>query len=717
MGLRKHLLYQILYIVGICLTICLSTPKAPIYAGSEFVSPKESVRLILKWHHSFQFAGYYAALQQGYYSDEGLNVDISEPIKPKLPMESVFAGQAEYGVTGTELLIARANGKPVVALAAIFQHSPTIILFRKDSGIRLPSDLIGKTVMASADDSVEVVAMLIHEGISPTQIRFIPHSWNLNDLIDKKVDASVEYITHEPNLMQLQGIEPGFIEPVDYGIDFYGDCLFTTENEIIQHPQRVRAFRSASLKGWEYAFSHIDEMIELIMKLPGVRENGIGPEHLRYQAEQMEKLVLPSLVEIGHMNEGRWNKIAETYANMGMIPKNYSLEGFVYDPRQPPVMRWIFLGIGILSGIVLLGIVSLIWNAQLRRAVFQRTQELHFKNLILLTQSEASLDAILVVGKNMEILSYNKKFQSIFNIPADILNRMNDEKVLDYVLQQMKNADEFLKRVQYLYSHSTETGFDELHLLDGRIVERYSATMIDAKGEYQGRVWYFRDISDRRKSEKALKESESKLKEVFDHSIDNIFVMDVVENKRFIMNEINPALEKYLPFSRQKIIGAFIEDTLPPEIYQPISERYRICVETGSSYQYEELADVNNIKRYFLTSLVPLKNESGEVYRIIGISRDITDRKKIENTLHKESTTLRNLIELNPYSFQLVDKNGYTIQVNRAHTQLFGAIPPKDYSVFDDPILKKLNLLDEMHRVLKGEVVRFSRNFVTMLRN
>lgn len=340
-------------------------------------SNSEKVTLHLKWMHAFQFAGYYAAQEQGYYKAEGLDVNIIEASYGNQAIYTLMTGKAQYGVWGSELLNKRLSGEPFVVLAVIFQHSPYAILTRKDRNIRVVSDLIGKRIMAAeGQGSAQLKAMLMHEGISTVDLEIVDATWRMDDIIDGTVDAEMNYITDQPNQMQLLGVEPFIIKPIDYGIDFYGDCLFTTELEIKQHPKRVEAFKRASLKGWEYALSHVDEMIELIIDLPGVRERGLTAQHLRYEAEQMQILILPKLIEIGHINPGRWKHIADTYVSLGMLDPDYSLEGFIYTPDPPADYRWIYT---ILFSLIIILIIALIaWavNRQLHKVIARRTYDL-----------------------------------------------------------------------------------------------------------------------------------------------------------------------------------------------------------------------------------------------------------------------------------------------------------------------------------------------------
>jgi diguanylate cyclase (GGDEF)-like protein len=291
----------------------------------------------LRWHHQFQFAGYYAAVEKGFYQEEGLDVRIHEAAPGKTPVSEVLAGRAQYAESNAEILYARLQGQPLVALASIFQHSPSVLLVRKDSNITTPHDLIGKKIMLlNAQTDADFHAMLRHEGIKPDAINIVPSSLDFEDFISGKVAAFNSYLTNEPYILNQRGIEYNVINPSTYGIDFYSDILFTTEQELKEHPERVDAFRRATLKGWRYAMDHPGEIIDLLLfkyQVPKSRE------HLEFEAKAMRTLILPDIVEIGHMNPGRWQRMAEAFSEVGMADKSFTLDGFVYDPNPHEVKK------------------------------------------------------------------------------------------------------------------------------------------------------------------------------------------------------------------------------------------------------------------------------------------------------------------------------------------------------------------------------------------
>ncbi|HNS80124.1 MAG TPA: ABC transporter substrate-binding protein [Kiritimatiellia bacterium] len=330
----------------------------------------EPVKLQLKYRHGFQFAGYYAAKIKGFYEAEGLDVTILEAVRGVYPVDAVLSGEAEYGVMAEELLVERAHGKPLVVMGAIYQHSPYILLALRESGIRTVEHLAGRRVMRSFNrPSPQMDAMLKNADVLPDSVHFVPHDWNIESLISGRADAMDAYLTDEPNLVRLRGLEPVILSPMDYGIDFYGDCFFTTEDEIRLHHRRARGFHCATLRGWAYALEHQEELIDFILTLPGVEERGITREHLQYEAEQSVKLIRPDLIKLGEINPNRWERMAKTYVALGLIPSGFSLEGFIYDPGHEPHWHWLHILLIVLASLLIAAAIFWSWNRQLRRSV------------------------------------------------------------------------------------------------------------------------------------------------------------------------------------------------------------------------------------------------------------------------------------------------------------------------------------------------------------
>ncbi len=302
----------------------------------------EPVTVQLKWKHQFQFAGFYAALEQGYYREAGLDVRLVEADGAEDPNRAVLSGAAQYGVGGPELVMLAAKGEPVVLLAAIFQHSPLVILTRASDELHTVQELVGKRV-AVEPQAADFVAYLRREGVPLDRVTLAPPAYTVDPLLNGEVDAMWSYRTDEPFALQERGQPFVLLDPRVAGIDFYGDTLFTTARELEERPERVAAVREATLRGWRWAFGHPDAAVELILSKYSQRHSRA---HLEWEVAQTRKLVLPELIEVGYLNPGRVEHIAQVYAEAGLLDGvPASLREHVYDPRpkQGSARFWLAL--------------------------------------------------------------------------------------------------------------------------------------------------------------------------------------------------------------------------------------------------------------------------------------------------------------------------------------------------------------------------------------
>jgi diguanylate cyclase (GGDEF)-like protein/PAS domain S-box-containing protein len=347
---------------------------------------EDKVVLQLKHSHQFQFAGYYAALEKGYYKDAGLDVQIREGSDGNEPERAVLANRAQYGTGASSLLLARMSGKPLVVLAAVFQHSPYALVMRQHGPAPDIHSIIGKRVMIGSlvdelTQADEVMAYLKKEGIATNSLIRVEHSFNPDDLVTGKVDAMSIFVTNEPDYLDRVGFPYDIYLPRAAGIDFYGDNLFTSEAELSAHPERVKAFRAASMRGWQYAMTHQEEIVDLILNKYSRRHDRA---HLLYEARQMVPLVQPVLVEIGYMNPDRWQHIADVYTELGMLPKGANYNGFLYNTDPGADLTWLYRVLGVAASLLVIGAVihfSLLTRERSRAEEAIRKGEQRFRTM------------------------------------------------------------------------------------------------------------------------------------------------------------------------------------------------------------------------------------------------------------------------------------------------------------------------------------------------
>ena len=342
-----------------------------IICFSETVTASEKIVVQLKWINQFQFAGYYAALEKGFYKEAGLDV-ILWPNGYNgsfvSPVDAVVSGDAQFGISNSGLVLDYLNGKPVVALAATLQHSAVSWLVLEKSGIRSIHDMVNKRLMTvfPLSESLELLEPFRAEGIDPKKLHLTQTIFDLQPLIDGKIDAYDAYVTNEPFLLEQKGIPYRIIDPRTYGIDFYGDVLFTSQAELQNNPERVEAFRKASMDGWRYAMAHPDEIIDLIVNKYAPQKNR---EHLRFEARAMWNLMQPDIIEMGHMNPGRWLRIAEIMTEHNRIIDDKILDSFIYTPDnyQQNLLRYLQIAtITSVIALLLAGIASWIYRTNRR---------------------------------------------------------------------------------------------------------------------------------------------------------------------------------------------------------------------------------------------------------------------------------------------------------------------------------------------------------------
>ena len=226
----------------------------------------DKIILQLRWDNQFQFAGYYAAKWKGYYEEAGIDVKIRPAVTKDgilSAVKEVGEGRAHFGIGAADILKAMDEGAPLVLVASIFQHSAAGFYTRKDTSVRSPVDFLKLKVARRVNDLIdlELQAMLKAEGIEPEQIKPYPHKPGMDHLLSGEVDVMPGYSINIPFVANAKGVSVREFLPLQYGIDFYGDSIFTHKRVVQESPDLVERFKRASLKGWEYALSNKEEII------------------------------------------------------------------------------------------------------------------------------------------------------------------------------------------------------------------------------------------------------------------------------------------------------------------------------------------------------------------------------------------------------------------------------------------------------------------------
>ena len=389
---------------------------------------QDKVVLQLRWDHQFQFAGYYAAKWQGFFDEAGLDVDIRSAFEPDGEFHSVInevaEGRADFGVAGADILKAQDNGAPLVIASSVFQTSPVAFYSRAKSNVQSPADLLGLRVGTRPGGiaGVELRAMLRAEGIDPTLVpqREIQNNLGINDIASGLLDVASGFTISAGWYAQKRGLNLVALRPQTYGVDFYGDALFTQRRWVEQNPELVQRFVTASLQGWEYALTHPMEIAdrisrELSRKIPVEDLTGFN----NFQTKPVSRLTLFPFVQLGNTNPSRWQKMHDALMDAGLVTGHFDANQAIFDFarlkrekfEQNVTVAAFFVGAVIAAGI--LGWIVM-WrrNRNVRRRIEEalRESEAHLRTI-----ADNSPSAIFLKGTDGRYIFANQVWHDINN--------------------------------------------------------------------------------------------------------------------------------------------------------------------------------------------------------------------------------------------------------------------------------------------------------------
>ncbi len=291
------------------------------------------VSLRLPWIVNAQFAGYYVALEKGFFRQQGIDITIQPGGIDKNPITLVAAGTDTFGLHDTgSLLLARVQGIPVVAVATFYQKHPGGVMALQSSGIRSVKDFVGKSVgFQEGGPWMLTKAMMKANGVDPASVKPVAVQYDISPLLQKKVDLFTVFATNEPILAQQQGSPVIVFLPADLGVPTASDALFTTETYLKEHPDVVRKMVQAMRQGWEYALTHKEEAIDILAKYGEQIDKKL--ELLKLQAEEPFIITADTKTHgIGYMTAQRWDEMYRVLQTEGAlkekvdVTKAYTLE-------------------------------------------------------------------------------------------------------------------------------------------------------------------------------------------------------------------------------------------------------------------------------------------------------------------------------------------------------------------------------------------------------
>ncbi|RLD83449.1 MAG: hypothetical protein DRJ07_06640 [Bacteroidetes bacterium] len=628
------------------------------------------VKLQLKWKHQFQFAGYYAAIEKGYYKELGIEVELVEANVTESPIDALISGKAQFATSTSDIILLRAAGRPVVLLATIFQHSAQVLLVSGTSKIEYVHNLAGKRLIIEPH-AADIIAYMKDEGVPLNKVIQLPHSFNINMLVENKADAMTAYLTDEPFLLQQQNFDYKIFSPISGNIDFYGDILITSEQLLKDNPKLALDFRTASIKGWEYAMKNSDEIIELIYNKYSKRHS---KEHLAFEAEKMKKLILPNVVPIGYSNHRRWEKTVKIYQEIGLLDADADITGLFYtDYINKLNIPWnIIIPFSLIF--LFLSSIAFFFYRITQKLKFQIKHNKSIGNTLKKTEKEYQTyfdQGMLGMAKT----SLEKGWIEVNDVICNMFGYSREEFV-DLTWDKMTYPDDLEKDL--LQFKRVQAGEIDNYSMDKRFFRKngdifHSSLTVNTVRKADGSIDYMiailNDITERKKTEKALRDSEMRWQFAVDGSELGLWDWDIPNNKVFFSKQWKEMLgyeddeigntseewsERIHPDDKEKVfedVQKHTDGKMP--VYK---NEHRLQCKDGS------------YKWILSKGISVATTDDGKPKRMLGTHADISKRKSDEEKIKKFSTGF----EQTSNTIVITDINGNIEYVNPRFTELSG---------------------------------------------
>ena len=291
-------------------------------------------------------------------------------------------------------------------------------------------------------------------------------------------------------------------------------------------------------------------------------------------------------------------------------------------------------------------------------------EQLVMRTTFLEALLDCSPDGILVVGKDGKKLLQNRRLAEIWGIPQEIADQPDDARQLAFVRSRLRNPEPFMQKVVELYENTEQTSQDEIELINGMILDRYSSPVRDKQGNYYGRIWHFADVTEMRQTQKALQQKEFYQSALLDNFPFIVWLKDT-ESRYMAINQV---FADQIKVDINDVIGKTDFDIFPHDL----AEKYRLddqqVMNSGLQKNVEETIGRGGEQVWVETYKAPLKDEQNRMLGTVGFARDISERKQTEETLKLAALVFENSSE----AMLVTDADNIILNVNAAFMRMTG---------------------------------------------
>ena len=462
----------------------------------------QKVSILLDWKYQFEFAGYIAAKEKGFYKEAGVDVDLVEYNHNDI-VKDVLSGKYNFGIYDNHLVDEKIKGKAVKLVASIFKRSALVLVTQPY--IKNIKDLEHKKIMISTSSDISTLDFLKENKIDLSTIQFIKPTFSIEPFVKKKIDAMSAFITNETYQLEKKGIKFNVINPSDYNFLMYQGEFFTSKKFADENPVLVDRIKKATIKGWEYALKHKQEIIDIILKKYNTQNK--TKDAYEYEAKEIEKIIEPYIYPIGYINKPllKVQFLYESKKTNKKIDVEKELNEYIFTFENPLNLSEKYLPIIKLYNIYTQNktiiLISLIFILILSVLLYFYIKLNNQKKKIETLFNKAPVAYVLMDIDTRIILNANRYAYELFKYPAD--KKLHIDALLFHIDE--KHYQKFQKIIQnYIDKNKTIEKFNKVWQLKKYTGEIFWADIKAIMFSKNQILWIISDIDEIMKMKEKL---------------------------------------------------------------------------------------------------------------------------------------------------------------------------------------------------------------------